>query len=368
MSDTKKTIDKLFPHLFEGIIGQESAKKKVRFYLDSSLHTHVFPNAIFTAGKGQGKTTLARETAKGLLEFDPEGRLVMIPSKGDPKVMIPKRKKFVEINCATIKNVKQFINSVIIPNVQDKDVTVFFDEASEIPHDVSMALLTILEPRDNRSTFVYEEYVCDFDFHRQTFLFATSEPHKVFPPLLDRLERFDLQDYTLGELGQIVQRGIKNIKFEDAALADISTVLRGNARAADKMAHRIFQFLRGKQKFNSKDWAELKDTLGILPLGLNATELAILRHLATTNDGTSLTCLASKTGLSREALQKDYEMYLQRHGLMDITTSGREITAKGLEYLKRIDGKIVKGKVTDLDEEEKPEKAIEFRSSRVAQS
>jgi Holliday junction resolvasome RuvABC ATP-dependent DNA helicase subunit len=280
--------------------------------------------------------------------------------------MVPKRKEFLEINCATIKNVKQFINSVIIPRVQDKDVTVFFDEASEIPHDVSMALLTILEARGNRSTFVSEDYVCDFDFHRQTFLFATSEPHKVFPPLLDRLERFDLQDYTPEQLGQIVQRAIENVQLEGAALADVSTVLRGNARAADKMGQRIFHYLRGKVKFNSKDWAQLKDILGILPLGLNATELSILRHLATTNDGTSLTCLASKTGVSRDALQKDYEMYLQRHSLIDITTSGRVITAKGLEYLKKIDGKTVKGKVVDLDKEDP--KPTEFRSSHVAQS
>jgi Holliday junction resolvasome RuvABC ATP-dependent DNA helicase subunit len=365
MSDTKQTIDKLFPKIFEGIIGQEAAKKKVRFYLNSSLHTRIFPNAIFTAGKGQGKTTLARETAKGLVQFDEDGKLIMQPSKADPKVMVPKRKKFCEVNCSTIKNVKQFINSIIIPNVQDKDVTVFFDEASEIPKDVSMALLTILNPNsENRNTFAFEEYVCDFDFRRQTFLFATSEPQRVFHALIDRLERIDLEDYTPQDLARIVKRDAKGVEFDDAALTDISTVLRGNARAATMMAVKIQQFLRGKTKFNSKNWKELRDTLGILPLGLNATELAILRHLAGTTEGTSLTCLAAKTGLSRDSLQKDYEMYLQRHGLMDITTGGREITAKGLEYLKALDGKPFVGNTKDLDKEEKP---IEFRSSRVAQ-
>lgn len=357
MSDTR-TIKRLFPKMFENIIGQESAKKKVEFYLNSSLHTHVFPNAIFTAGKGQGKTTLARETAKGLVEFDEEGKLIQVPTKSDPTKTQPKRKPFVEVNCSTIKNVKQFINSIVIPHVQDKSVTVFFDEASEIPKDVSMALLTILNPNpENRTTFSYEEYVCDFDFRKQTFLFATSEPQKVFHALLDRLERVDLEDYTAVDLAKIVKRGAKEVEFEDAALHDVATVLRGNARAAQMMANRIQQFLRGKTKFNSKNWKELRDTLGILPLGLNATELAILRHLATTNEGTSLTCLAAKTGLSRDSLQKDYEMYLQRHGLMEITTAGREITARGLEYVRALDGL----------PEEKPEKKVEFRSSRVAQ-
>jgi Holliday junction resolvasome RuvABC ATP-dependent DNA helicase subunit len=48
--------------------------------------------------------------------------------------------------------------------------------------------------------------------------------------------------------------------------------------------------------------------------------------------------LSAKTGLSREAVQKDYEIFLQKQGLMSITTGkGRTITSKGLEYLKELE-------------------------------
>lgn len=341
MSDINKEIKNMFPKLFEKIVGQEAAKKKALFYLGSYLHTRIFPNSIITAPKGQGKTTLAREIAKGLPLFDDEGKIVMEPDpKTGGKTERIVRKDFVEVNCSTVKNLKQFINSVLIQYVVGKKVTVFFDEASELPKDVSMALLTILNPNpENVTTFAYEEYVCDFNFREQTFIFATSEPQKVFHALLDRLERIDLEEYSYTDLAKIVQRGAKEVEFEDNALSDIATVLRGNARAAQMMAGRVVQFLRGDTKFNSKMWKQLRDHLGIYPLGLNTGEVAILRHLASTNDGTSLTCMAAKTGLTREALQRDYEMHLQKHGLMEILTTGRLITAKGRDYLAGLDNK-----------------------------
>jgi Holliday junction resolvasome RuvABC ATP-dependent DNA helicase subunit len=331
MNDTKKIFTEL--GLFKEIIGQERAKKQFGFYLDSYYATRIFPNLMVSGPKGQGKTTLGREAAKGLVKFDENGKIELDPEKKNR----PKRKQFIEVNCSTLKNVKQFINSLIIPYVQDKDVTLLFDEASEIPKDVSMALLTILNPNpESRTTFSYDEYVCDFDFRRQTFIFATSEVQQVFHALTDRLTRIDLEEYTLDQMGKIVQKGAKDVEFKDGVMPSIAEVLRGNARAAQKMADNIKSYLKGKIKFAKEDWRKLQDVLGILPLGLNPTELQVLRILADNNDGTSLTCLAAKTGLSRDSLQKDYEMYIQKHGLMQIETTGRQITAKGLEYLRAL--------------------------------
>lgn len=323
--------------LFKDIVGQRKPKKELSFYLDSYMRTRMVPNMMFVAPKGQGKTTLARELAKGLVQFDEMGNVMEVPSKLDPSVMKPKRKPFVEVNCSTLKSVKQFINGLVIPYVQDKDVTLLFDEASELPRDISMALLTILNPNpENRTTFSLDEYVCDFDFRRQTFIFATSEIQKVFHALTDRLERITLEDYTLNELASIVQKGIPNVECKDGVLEDVATVLRGNARAAQKMAGKIAAYLKGKLTFVPQDWDKLREVLSIYPLGLNAIEIQILHYLAQNSTGTSLTGLSAKTGMSRESLQKDSELYLQKHNLMEIQTTGRMITAKGLEYLKAL--------------------------------
>ena len=198
-----------------------------------------------------------------------------------------------------------------------------------------MALLTILNPNShNRTSFSYEEYTVDFDFSRHSFLFATTEAQQIFHALMDRTERVDLEEYSYGQLGQIVARVCKGASFEDGVLEEIATVLRGNARAAQKMANNIAIFLKSKRKktFTKKHWQELSNQLGILPLGLNQIELQVLNHLASKKD-CSLTYLAAKTGLTKACLQRDFEMHLQKMNLMEITTAGRALTVKGQNYL-----------------------------------
>jgi Holliday junction resolvasome RuvABC ATP-dependent DNA helicase subunit len=184
-----------------------------------------------------------------------------------------------------------------------------------------------------------EEYVCDFDFTRQTFIFATSEIQKVFHALTDRLERITLEEYSNEHLAAIVAKGLPDVDCQDNVLLNVATVLRGNARAAQKMASKIAAYLKGGKVFTPKDWDNVREVLSIYPLGLNAIEIQLLRFLAQNGGGTSLTGLSAKTGMSRESLQKDVEIYLQKHNLMEIQTTGRMITGQGLDYLKALDGK-----------------------------
>ncbi len=304
--------------LFPSIIGQDNAKRVLNFFCDGFKQTKVMPHLMFVAPKGCGKTTLAKAVARRLKRIDDA-------------------KRYFEINCSTIKNVKQFFNQLVIPIMQDRDATILFDECSEIPKDVTMALLTILNPNpDNLTTFSYEDYTVDFDFRRLSFMFATTETQSVFHALMDRLERVDLEEYTLDEMGQIVNLNL-DIDIDSKTLQDIASVLRGNARAAQKMAQKIESYCKQKKVtgFKQKDWQELSGILSIFPLGLNITEIQLLNILKDHKD-CSLTNLSAKTGLSKQAVQRDFEIYLQKHSLMEITTAGRNITAKGLDYLKLI--------------------------------
>jgi len=308
--------------LFPKIVGQDVAKRRLSFYLKNYHATNVMPHLMFVAPKGCGKTTLVKAMASKM----------NLKGKG-------KAKPFLEINCSTIKNIKQFVNQILIPHVHQQECTVLLDEASELPKDVTMALLTMLNPNEhNRTTFSYDEYVIDFDFSRQSFMFATTEAQDIFHALMDRCERVDLEEYSYDELGEIVQRLNQDKTFEDGLLPEIATVLRGNARQAQKMSTHISSFLKSKNKnhFNKNDWKHLSHALGILPLGLSRIELQVLRLLEEKKE-CSLTFLASKTGLTRSCLQKDFEMYLQKHSLMEIGRGGRALTKKGQEYLKNIE-------------------------------
>jgi len=320
--------------LFQDIVGQDAAKKKLSFYLKSYNATRIMPNLMLCAPKGQGKSTIAKETAKGLVKFNEDNKIEL---KEDG--VTPRKKAFVEINASTIKSVKQFINSVIIPHVVDKDVTIFIDEASEISKDVTMSLLTMLNPNPtNKNTFVYDDYACDIDFSRQTFIFATSESHSVFAPLMDRLTRIDLEDYTYANLAEILRKSAKEITFKDEVEMLVASTLRGNARQAVKRSNEIKAYLCGEKTFGMKEWLDLQGVLSILPNGLSPIELNLMRYMKDAPEGSSLTNLAAKTGLSRDAVQKDYEIFLQKLGFMEITAGkGRTITSKGLTYLKQLD-------------------------------
>ena len=203
-----------------------------------------------------------------------------------------------------------------------------------------MALLTITNPNPrNRNDFSYEDYNVTFDYRRLSFMFATTEGQSIFHALMDRMERIDLEEYKLDELGKIVMLGLEGYTVEKKALEQVSTVLRGNARAGQKMAMKMKLYLnaQGKTNFNLKDWRELSGKLGILPLGISVQELNLMRYMAR-KKATRLTELAAITGLSKGAIQKDYELYLSKMGLMEIQPEGRSLTTKGLDYLNELDG------------------------------
>lgn len=331
------TEDQILENCFEDIIGQDGPKRKLKFFLESYRKTRYFPSLSIAAPKGQGKTKFARAIARGLFMFNDRGRTYNVPSQKNKSILVPARKPFLEINCASIKNINEFVNTVLVKNVIDKDVTIFFDEASEIPRDVSMALLTILENNTSKKTqYIHDEYICDIDLRRQTFIFATSENHKVFHALSDRLEELSLQEYTHEHLAQMIKLNLLDTNISDDLLLEISSVLRGNARAAIKMADKIKIYLNQSQDFSFEDWKKLKHILTILPLGINNMELTILKYLEQSPKGMSLTCLAAKTGLSREQLRLDSELYLIKNNLMNIDATGRRITGDGIKLLKSL--------------------------------
>ena len=306
--------------LFPDIVGQDRAKKKLAFFHRGYNASSIIPHLMFIAPKGCGKTTMAKAMARKL--------------KGSDKPV----KTFLEINCSTIKNLKQFFNQIVIPHVNQKECTILFDEASELPKDVTMALLTILNPNEeNRTEFAFEDYVVDFNFRDHSFMFATTEAHKIFHALMDRCERIDLEEYSYNQLGTIIGRQMQDYTFQKGLLDNIATVLRGNARAAQKMAGNIKTYLAAKnsKKMTLKDWEDIKDELGILPLGINRIELQVLRALKEKKE-CSLTHLGAVTGLTVQCLRQDFELFLQKQMLMEITTNGRSLTTKGHKYLKAL--------------------------------
>ena len=90
---------------FANLVGQESVKKKLNFYLEAFSKTSSVPFLNFVGAKGLGKTEFAREFSAQL-----------IGSNG-------RKRPFIEVNSSTVKGVGQFFEQIYLPHILDKEVT-----------------------------------------------------------------------------------------------------------------------------------------------------------------------------------------------------------------------------------------------------
>lgn len=307
--------EKYFPDL----VGQDSVKKKLSFYLDAFHKTSQSPFLLMAGAKGLGKTEFSKAFAKNLRNGDGEKR------------------SFLELNCSTIKNNEQFFEQIFLPIIADNEVTILFDECHALPQDLTMAFLTIFNTEaSSRKTFEWNEMTFEFNFKNQTFIFATTETDKIFPPLKDRLTVVDFEPYSQDELAKIIELVAPEIDFTESCLQSVASTIRGNARSAIKRAKEIQLYCgsKGNNFFALEDFKTLCDAIGILPYGLTNTEMQILNALKACGSAT-LTGLSAKLGLSKTCLQRDHELYLLNKNLIEIDGK-RKITGKGIQLINKL--------------------------------
>tara|TARA_R110000824_G_scaffold54248_1_gene149698 strand:- start:271 stop:1203 length:933 start_codon:yes stop_codon:yes gene_type:complete len=299
---------------FPELIGQDNVKKKLAFYLEAFEKTGKCPFLNLIGAKGLGKTEFAKAFAKNLSNDD-----------GD-------RRAFLELNCSTIKNNEAFFEQIFLPLIADNEITILFDECHALPQDLTMAFLTIFNTeKSGIKNFTWNEMTFTFNFKKQTFIFATTESDKIFPPLKDRLTTIDFEPYTEEELAEIVKLCTPEVFYMDGCIEEVAKTIRNNARSAVKRAKEISLYCGAKENciFALDNFEELSDKVGILPLGISFTEKQILQALNHCGSAT-LTGLAAKIGLSKTALQRDHELYLLNKNLMEIDGK-RKITTEGLK-------------------------------------
>ena len=224
-----------------------------------------------------------------------------------------------------------------MPVIANNEVTILLDEAHALPKDLTNAFLTIFNTeKDHVKDFHWEEQVFTFNFKKQTFLFATTESDKLFPPLKDRLTTIDFEPYAYSELGQILQTKVPDVNFTADALYQISKTTRGNARNAVMRAKEIMLFCEAENcpNFDGASFEKFCDTLGILPHGITCTEKQLLQILAE-RGACTLSMLSASTGLSTTSIRADHELYLLRKNFMQIDGK-RKITSDGRKVLTSV--------------------------------
>ena len=302
--------------MFDTLIGQKEVKSRLEFYANLFNAGYVVPPIMLNAAKGLGKTAFAKE-------------FHVATKKGE--------RKFIEINCGSIRNSEQFFEQVFMPQIAGKEVTVLFDECHSLPKDLTDVFLTAfnVEGAKEKSVSVGDGFVT-FEFTKQIYLFATTELHKLFAPLKDRLTVIDFNQYSELELAKIMKMKVDWISYDHGVLENIVHTVRGNARSAIKRVLQIQSWceLNRISKMCHNEWSKMKKKFGILPFGLTNIEIQILRAL-NKRGACSLQMLSAITGMSRQAIQLEAENNLLRKGFMDIDGK-RKITTKGTQILEQI--------------------------------
>ena len=299
--------------MFEKLVGQSEVKGRLSFYAKAHKAGSIIPPIMLNGAKGLGKTEFAKDFAKGI------------------------KRRLLEINCGTIRNAQQFFEQVFMPAIAGEEITVLFDECHALPNDLVEVFLTAfnVEGAKKKEVSIGDGFAT-FDFEKQNFLFATTELHKIFDPLKDRMTIVDFKPYSPKDLAHIIQKKLNWVQFDKVVIHQIADTVRGNARSAIKRALEIKAFceINNKIKIGMSEWMDLRKMLGIKPYGLTNLEVQILDVLKS-NGPSSLQMLSAVTGMSRSAIQLDAENNLLRSGFMEIDGK-RKITVKGSSILKEL--------------------------------
>lgn len=302
-------------------IGQSDSKSRLNFYINQHKTSGFLPPIGIFGSRGLGKSELARAVAKNL-------------DNSDGKI-----KKYVEVNCSTLKGIQDFIDDLYTPHIAGRqEVTILLDEAHAMGHKLNDWLLSATNTeKDNLNIVGYNGQDFEFDYNKLSLIVATTNPEKLSQPFLSRFRRFDLAQYKNDEISQILSNLLKdkNIEIKSGVSQNISTYCRGTPRHAVHLNKDIIGYCQQEEKecFDENDWSKLRKILGIKPLGLTNQELQVLRELS--SGAKTLTNLAARLKVDRQTLQKDIESFLLSNSLIQVDGK-RYITQLGQKILNQL--------------------------------
>ena len=162
------------PRTFDDIVSQEHVSSTLKNAIEQNRLSHAY---MFTGPRGVGKTTMARVLARTLNDVDNN-------TDGED---LGATLNIIEIDAASnnsVEDVRALRERVRIPPQSGRYKIYIIDEVHMLSKQAFNALLKTLEEPP--------EHVI--------FIFATTEPHKVLPTILSRVQRFDFKRISTDEM------------------------------------------------------------------------------------------------------------------------------------------------------------------------
>jgi len=196
------------PQSFDDIVSQDHVSSTLKNAIKQNRISHAY---MFSGPRGVGKTTMARVLARTINQID---------NSVDGE-SLNQTLNIVEIDAASnnkVEDVHQLRETVRIPPQNGRYKVFIIDEVHMLSKQAFNALLKTLEEPPSYAIFI----------------FATTEPHKVLPTILSRVQRFDFKRISVDEIVRRL-KGIcddEDIIIDDESLHVIAKKADGALRDA----------------------------------------------------------------------------------------------------------------------------------------
>tara|TARA_Y200000002_G_scaffold54968_1_gene40317 strand:- start:6333 stop:8318 length:1986 start_codon:yes stop_codon:yes gene_type:complete len=175
MSNSYRALTRKYrPQSFEDIVSQEHVSSTLLNAVQQNRLSHAY---MFCGPRGVGKTTMARVLARVINGIDDQ-----VDGEALNQTL-----NIIEIDAASnnkVEDVHHLRESVRIPPQNGRYKIFIVDEVHMLSKAAFNALLKTLEEPPEHAIFI----------------FATTEPHKVLPTILSRVQRFDFKRISVDEI------------------------------------------------------------------------------------------------------------------------------------------------------------------------
>lgn len=219
------------PQTFDEVVGQQNIIKTLKNAIAEDKISHAY---LFCGPRGTGKTSLARLFAKALNCQEGIGHqcnhcasCTAITNGEHPDV--------VEIDAASnsgVDNVRALIQQINYQPIMGRYKIYIIDEVHNMSNDAFNSLLKTLEEPP--------EYV--------VFILATTEPQRIIPTILSRVQRFDFSKISNADLIRNMKNILKkeNTDYEEEALEIIANLADGGVRDSLSLLDQVLSYCHNK--------------------------------------------------------------------------------------------------------------------------
>lgn len=321
MNDERPEIADAAPTCLNHVIAAGAnlrVKESIRVALEATFATgEAFPHTLLAGCAGTGKSMYAAIVAREMGMERPVavlGQTVQSPAS---------------------------LNGILLG--LDERQVLLIDEVHTLDADCQHALLRAMENRE-----VYLEGVGSARKPKTirlppfTLIGATTDPHVLISPLLDRFRlQLQLATYEAEELVSLLRQRTRalgwSVEHDDVFLA-----VACRARGTPRVALRLLESVRRVTSANGSDELTIRHALqafeleGLDSTGLTPSDRDYLLALYDSGKPLRLNVLATRLMMPAQSVVKLVETHLVREGLVLKGDGGRSLTDRGMEYARAL--------------------------------